>query len=70
MPYMPPELLEHSQLTGAADTYSFGMIMWECFTGQATPDNPFALRTYHDPEGPLGLLVLVDCLPKLVQHCP
>ena len=35
MPYMPPELLEHSQLTPAADTYSFGMIMWECFTGQA-----------------------------------
>ena len=37
MPYMPPELLEHSQLTPAADTYSFGMIMWECFTGQARP---------------------------------
>lgn len=37
MPYMPPEVLEHSELTLAADTYSFGMIMWECFTGQARP---------------------------------
>ena len=37
MPYMPPELLEQSQLTPAADTYSFGMIMWESFTGQARP---------------------------------
>ena len=40
MPYMPPELLEHSQLTPAVDTYSFGMIMWECFTDQASPLKP------------------------------
>ena len=37
MPYMPPEVLEHSELTLAADTYSFGMIMWESFTGEASP---------------------------------
>ena len=41
MPYMPPELLEHSQLTPAADTYSFGMIMWESFTGQASLCQPY-----------------------------
>ena len=34
MPYMPPELLAHSQLTPLADVYSFGMVMWEIYTGQ------------------------------------
>ncbi|EIE27156.1 kinase-like protein [Coccomyxa subellipsoidea C-169] len=38
MPYMPPELLAHSQLTPQADVYSFGMVMWELYTGQM----PFA----------------------------
>ncbi|CAL8462804.1 g2337 [Coccomyxa elongata] len=38
MPYMPPELLAHSQLTPQADVYSFGMVMWEIYTGQM----PFA----------------------------
>ena len=43
MPYMPPELLEHSQLTPAADTYSFGVIVWESFTGQASSHTDFTL---------------------------
>lgn len=34
MPYMPPELLAHSQLTPQADVYSFGMVMWEIYTSQ------------------------------------
>ena len=34
MPYMPPELLAHSQLTPQADVYSFGIVMWEVYTGQ------------------------------------
>jgi serine/threonine protein kinase len=34
MPYMPPELLAHSQLTQRADVYSFAMVMWEVYTSQ------------------------------------
>lgn len=28
------ELLSHSRLTRSADVYSFGMMMWELFTGE------------------------------------
>ena len=34
IPYMPPELLEDARLGPSVDVYSFGVIMWECFTGQ------------------------------------
>ena len=34
IPYMPPELLEDAKLSPLVDVYSFGIIMWECFTGQ------------------------------------
>lgn len=52
MPYMPPELLAHSQLTPQADVYSFGMVMWEIYTGQVlvysfTP-NYITLLTYSE----------------------
>jgi serine/threonine protein kinase len=33
IPYMPPELLEGQKLSPLVDVYSFGIIMWECFTG-------------------------------------
>ena len=32
---MPPELLEDAKLSPLVDVYSFGIIMHECFTGQA-----------------------------------
>ncbi|KAL0035971.1 hypothetical protein WJX77_009876 [Trebouxia sp. C0004] len=31
--YMPPELLSQGKMTRAADVYSFGMLMWEMYTG-------------------------------------
>jgi serine/threonine protein kinase len=31
---MPPELLEGEKLSPLVDVYSFGIIMWECFTGE------------------------------------
>jgi serine/threonine protein kinase len=34
LPYMPPELLEDEKLSLLVDVYSFGIIMWECFTGE------------------------------------
>jgi len=33
--YMPPEMLSQSRLTRAVDVYSFGVLMWHLFTGQA-----------------------------------
>ena len=36
MPYMPPELLAQSQLTPKADVYSFGIVMWELLSSQAS----------------------------------
>jgi len=32
---MPPEMLSQSRLTRAVDVYSFGVLMWHLFTGQA-----------------------------------
>jgi serine/threonine protein kinase len=37
---MPPELLKNGDLSSKCDVYSYGIIMWEVFTGQA----PFAVR--------------------------
>jgi serine/threonine protein kinase len=56
MPYMPPELLAHSQLTPQADVYSFGMVMWEVYTAQVT--------------GLVGAKSAFPCLPDLhfVDH--
>ncbi len=34
IPYMPPELLFEQRLTPLVDVYSFGIIMWELFTGE------------------------------------
>lgn len=31
---MPPELLTTGRLSKAADTYSFGVLLWEMYTGQ------------------------------------
>ncbi|DBA92395.1 hypothetical protein WJX77_010293 [Trebouxia sp. C0004] len=33
--YMPPEVLSHGKMTRAADIYSFGMLMWEMYTGSS-----------------------------------
>ncbi|DBA79881.1 TPA: hypothetical protein ACH3X1_008206 [Trebouxia sp. C0004] len=33
--YMPPEVLSHGKMTRAADIYSFGMLMWEIYTGSS-----------------------------------
>ncbi|KAI8467040.1 MAG: kinase-like domain-containing protein [Monoraphidium minutum] len=33
--HMPPELLRLGKLSPAGDVYAFGIIMWECWTGQA-----------------------------------
>ncbi|KAA6425511.1 MAG: kinase [Trebouxia sp. A1-2] len=33
--YMPPELLSQGKMTRAADVYSFGMLMWEIYTGSS-----------------------------------
>ena len=32
--HMPPELLTTGRLSKAADTYSFGVLLWEMYTGQ------------------------------------
>ncbi|KAL3133428.1 hypothetical protein ABBQ38_007295 [Trebouxia sp. C0009 RCD-2024] len=33
--YMPPELLSQGKMTRACDVYSFGMLMWEMYTGSS-----------------------------------
>ena len=34
MPYMSPELIAHARLTQLNDVYSFGIVMWQLFTGE------------------------------------
>ncbi|KAK9827328.1 hypothetical protein WJX81_005997 [Elliptochloris bilobata] len=41
MPYMSPELIAHARLTQLNDVYSFGIVMWQLFTGES----PFANLT-------------------------
>jgi hypothetical protein len=33
---MPLELLEKHELSTKVDVYSFGILMWECFTGEVS----------------------------------
>lgn len=37
--YQPAELLREGKLTKAVDVYSFGMIMWELYTGRRLFEN-------------------------------
>ena len=37
MPYMSPELIAHARLTQLNDVYSFGIVMWQLFTGEVRP---------------------------------
>lgn len=39
MPYMSPELIAHARLTQLNDVYSFGIVMWQLFTGEVRPDH-------------------------------
>jgi serine/threonine protein kinase len=41
MPYMSPELIAHARLTQLNDVYSFGIVMWQLYTGES----PFANLT-------------------------
>ncbi|KAL0043223.1 hypothetical protein WJX82_007959 [Trebouxia sp. C0006] len=43
--YMPPEVLSHGKMTRAADTYSFGMLMWEMQRPAIPEDCPDAFVT-------------------------
>lgn len=38
IPYMPPELLSAGVMSRKADVFSFGIIMWQLFAGQAPHD--------------------------------
>ena len=60
MPYVAPEVLRGKPYTQAADTYSFGMVMYFVATGK----QPFADRT-HDQYLALDIPLLIH---KLFIH--
>jgi serine/threonine protein kinase len=66
--YMPPEMLSQSRLTRAVDVYSFGILMWHLFTGQARGP-PAARRSAAAalPACPLGPFVRLCALCSLLQ---
>lgn len=72
MPYMPPELLAHSQLTPQADVYSFGMVMWEIYTGQVRQPCcmlPGACCSWRCHVTFTRSLKTTPCLVGMMQYC-
>jgi serine/threonine protein kinase len=50
LPWVSPEVFKGEQFTEAGDIYSFGIIMWEIFTGL-------------DPQGDLAPLTFAQKVP-------
>ena len=43
--YMPPEMLHEGRLAPAVDVYSYGILLWEMFTGTIAFSGKFYLKT-------------------------
>jgi serine/threonine protein kinase len=69
--YMPPELLANGIVSYAADVYSFGVLLWEMFTAQASTPISYAFPLLHvqthDVPG-CHLSLSKDCQPTPNAH--
>jgi len=67
-----PEVITHGEYSEKSDVYSYGVIMWECFTGEIPYDGMFAFQVEDRTVRGSRLTIPVGCeawFESLMQEC-
>eukprot|EP00877_Chromochloris_zofingiensis_P008128 jgi/Chrzof1/3569/Cz13g00210.t1 len=61
--YMPPEVLSEGKLSKATDVYSFGLLMWELYTGEEVFGDITMGQVFY-------MISYLNHRPTIPDHCP